>query len=157
MRIKVFQIILFISAIVISQKISAQSISAISIISTDIVFLRTEVTKSYSRHIPGSKYIQPVITYHKADYYSLKLSVKINENIEVPLDIKLTPSKEIAKIYRLEKNIKLLRQDEFYDYYLEIILNETGWYKLEIGDFSKNENGINTNLVFDESTIYVIK
>lgn len=156
MKLKVFQIIVFFSAIVISQKISAQPISAISIISSNIFFLRTEVTKSNSGPVHNGKATQ-VITYYENDYYTLKLSIKINENIETPLDIKLTSSKEKEKIYRLEENIKLLRKDEFYYYNLEVILKETGWYKFEIGDFSKNENGTNTNLVFDESNIYVKK
>lgn len=156
MKLKIFQIIVFFSAIVVSQKIGAQPISAISIISSDIVFLRTEVTKSNSGPVHNGKATQ-VITYYENDYYSLKLAIKINENIEAPLDIKLSSSKEKGKIYRLEENIKLLKKGEFYDYNLEIILKETGWYRFEIGDFSINESGTNTNLVFDESNIYVKK
>jgi hypothetical protein len=156
MRLKVFQIIVFFSAIVISLKISAQPISAISIISSNMFYLRTEVTKSNSGPVHNGKATQ-VITNYENDYYSLKISIKINENIEAPLDIKLTSSKGKEKIYRLEENIKLLKEDEFYDYNLEIILQETGWYKFEIGDFTKNENGTNTNIVFDESNIYVKK
>lgn len=156
MKLKIFLIIVFFSAIIISQIISAQPFSAISIISSNIVFLRTEITQTNSGQVYNGNAAQ-VITYYENDYYSLKLSIKINENIEAPLDIKLTSSKEKEKIYRLEQNIKLLKEDKFYDYNLEIILKEPGWYKLEIGDFSKNENGTNTDLVYDESYIYVKK
>lgn len=156
MKLKISLIIVIFSAIFISQKISAQPFSAISIISSNIVFLRTEVTKSNSGPVYNGNAAQ-VITYYENDYYSLKLSIKINENIEAPLDIKLTSSKEKEKIYRLEENIKRLKEDKFYNYNLEIILQEPGWYKLEIGDFSKNENGTNTDLVFDKISIYVKK
>ncbi len=156
MRINIFQIIVLFSVFVISQEINAQSTSDISIISSGIVFLRTETTKASTGPAHNGNASQ-VITYYKSDYYSLKLTIKINENIEDPLDIKLISPKGREQIYRLQQNIKLLWKDEFYDYNLEIILEGTGWYKFEIGDFSKNRNGINTNLVFDERNIYVKK
>lgn len=156
MKLKFSLILVIFFAIVISQKISAQPFSAVSIISSDIYFLRTEVTKSNSGPVYNGNVTQ-VITYYENDYYSLKLSIKINENIDTPLDIKLTSSKEKENIYRLEENIRLLKKDEFYHYNLEIILKEPGWYKLEFGDFSKNENGTNTSIVFDEIRIYVKK
>ena len=156
MRIKTFLIVLFFSFIIINHKISAQSISAISIISSDITFLRTEVTKSNTGPVRNGKVAQ-VITYYENDHYSLKLSIKINENIEAPLDIRLTSSKGDKSIYRLDENTKLLMKDEFYYYDIEIVLKETGWYKLEIGDFFKNENCEINNIVFDESSIYVKK
>ncbi len=157
MRIKIFQIIVFFSFIIIFHKISAQSISAISIISSDITFIRTEVTKSSTGPVSRNGKVAQVITYYEDDYYSLKLSIKINENIEAPLDIRLTSSKGDKSIYRLDENTKLLMKDEFYYYDIEIVLKETGWYKLEIGDFSKNANCEINNIVFDESSIYVKK
>ncbi len=157
MKLKVFQIIVFLVAVVISQKISAQENTAISLIYSDVYFHRTEITRSSPQFDLRSRNYSPAFTYHTNDYYSLKLFIKINENIETPLDIKLSSAKGKENIYRLEDNINLLSKDEIYDYNLEIILEETGWYKLEIGDFTKKENGINTNLVFDENSVYVRK
>jgi len=153
MKHKVIQIIVFFSVIFISQKICAQPISVISF---DIVFLRSEVSESRSGPIINGRATQ-VITYYKKDYYSLKFTIKTNENIEIPLDIKLTSSKKKEKIYRLEENIISLKKDEYYDYNVEIILGETGWYKYEMGDFSINEKGTISNTVFYESSIYIRK
>lgn len=156
MKLKVFKIIVFFSTIVIVQEISAQSISAVSLISSDIVFLRTEVIESNHGPIHNGK-VSYVITYYENNYYSLKSIIKINENIEASLDIKLTSPTGKEKIYRLEENIDLLKKDEFYDYNLEIILEETGWYKLEIGNFIETKDKFIQNIVFDKSTIYVKK
>jgi hypothetical protein len=157
MKFRVCPIIVFFIAVVISQKTNAQENTAISLIYSDIFFQWTEVTESSPKFDFRSRNSSPAFSYHTNDYYSLKLFIKINENIEGPLDIKLSSAKGKENIYRLEENIDLLSEDEIYDYNLEIILEETGWYKIEIGDFTKNENGINTNLVFDESTVYVRK
>jgi hypothetical protein len=156
MRNKIFQIIVIYSAIVILQTISAQSISVVSIISTDIYFLGTKVTKSNTGPIRDGKAAQ-VITYHKNDYYSLKFSLKINENIKAPLELKLISPTQKEIIYQLEKNINLLSKDEFYDYNMEIVLQETGWYRFEIGDFNERREEEYQNIVFDKRSIYVKK
>lgn len=157
MRNKIYYIFLIFFTLISIERINAQGISAVSLLSSDIIFLKTEVVKSNNRRVPGSKYVQHVITYYEYDYYLLKVGVKINENIDAPLEIKLISPSEKENIYRVEESIKMLEKDDFRNYTLEIKLEETGWYKLEIGDYTKNTNGIIQNIVFDKSIIYVKK
>lgn len=156
MKTKIFQNIFFISIIFISQWITAQTTSVVFIISTDINFLRTEVVKSY--HGPIHKgYATQVVTYYKNDHYALKFSLKINEKIESPLDLKLISPQKEERIFRIEENLNLLNTEKIYSYNLDVILKETGWYEFELGDFSKDINGDINNIVFDKTTIYVKK
>jgi len=71
--------------------------------------------------------------------------------------LKLISPKEKETIYQLKKNIKLLSKEEFYDYNMVIVLQETGWYRFEIGDFSKSRDEEDQNIVFDKRSIYVKK
>lgn len=127
-----------------------QSVFNVSIITSEIIFLRTERDNPrIGRTVIGQK------TVH--DYYLLKLAAKINENIQMPLDIKLTSPYHKEKIFRLEDNIKNLDKDRFYNYSMEIELDAAGWYKLELGDFTLNQDGKYNNIVLDKSSIYVTK
>lgn len=143
--------------LLLSQAAYGQALNGISIISTDITYLRTEVTKSSTRHVPGSKYVQYVITDHTNDYYLLKFSIKINDNIESPLDLKLTPKKRNPRVFRIEDKLGNMENNKIYDYELEYGLNDTGWVLFELGNFSDLENQNSINKIFDKTSIYISK
>jgi hypothetical protein len=156
MKTKIFQNIFFSLLIFISLEITAQTSSAVSIISTDIFFLRTEIVKS--SHGPIYKgYATQVVTYYNYDHYALKFSVKINERIDSPLDLKLISPQNEESIYRIEENLNLLNTEKIYSYNLDVILKDIGWYEFQLGDFTKNINEEFQNVIFDKTTIYVEK
>lgn len=156
MKTNTFSALAILFFLFIPQIICAQTTSDASIISSDLFFLRTVVTKSNTGPMRGGVAAM-VITTHKNDYYSLRLSIRINHNIDTPLEVRLTPPGGRSRIYHLEQSMEPLRTNWFYEYNREIILSETGRYKIEIGNFSKNKNRQKTNLVFDERFIYVSK
>ena len=148
MKSKIIKIIILLFVVNFSQKIEAQSISAISLISTDIIFLKT---------IRGRRNVSQTVVKYKRDYYLLKLSIKVNNIIKSPLDVKLTSPSNKEKKYRVVDNIELLEKDKIYYYEFEVTLDRNGWYKIEIGDFTNSTNDRSLNIVFDKSSIYVNK
>ena len=153
--------ILFVCIIfVVFRDSHSQPIPSVRIISSDVLFIETKVTTSRNRHYPGSEYVANVITNYSNDYYSLKFSIIINKNIvnsKTPLDVRvISPTNKVIR-KRLEETISEFMLDEIYYYDLEIVLNETGWHTLEIGKFSKNKNGENFTITYDNNQIYMRK
>ncbi len=138
----------------------AQSVPKVSIISSDILYVGTEVTKSNNRHSPGSDKAAPVITYYKKIIYALKFSVIIREHVlnsATPLDIKLTSPGNNVKILHVEEDISGFSLNELYRYDVEVQLDETGWFTFEIGKFSYGNDQKPISITYDKSSIYVKK
>jgi len=134
------------------QELERTSRPKISIISTDVVFIKTIIEKSNSRPIPGSDYVQPVVTYSKNLQFDFRFSIFLYENNiipSIPLDIKLTSQSSKSKIFHIEEKISDFVFNEFYYYQLDILTNEIGWFTFEIGEF-KGEKDI----TYDKQSIY---
>ncbi len=159
MGIKIFHVILLIIIINTSPNFLAQNTPSISLISSSIFFINTEVTKSNSRHIPGSKYALPAVTYYEQDHYSLKLSININSysnDSETPLDVRVTSESGQKKVIRIKNDISGIELG-MHHYEFDIVLNETGWYAIEIGDYSTSDGKENLEVTYDKSSVYVNK
>jgi hypothetical protein len=139
-----------------SQNDGSQLIPKVSLISSNVSYKETIVTKSYNLYRPGNKYSNPVVTYNTIELYSLKITVIIRESNHdaiFPLDIKLTSPENEIKILSVDKDISQYQLNEFYNYELDIDMKGTGWFTIEIGDYLNGQN----NITYDKSIIYVKK
>ncbi|GBD90825.1 hypothetical protein BMS3Abin04_01545 [bacterium BMS3Abin04] len=157
---KNFKTFLFIIFLTTVQTFYSQTGPSVTLIASDIFYTGTEVTKSNNHYVPGSKYAEYIVTNYTSDHYLLKFSIIINKygnRSEIPLDIRLISKNGKEKIIRIENDISKFELNKIYQYEHDLVLNEIGWYKIDIGDYSQPEGKNNLEITYDKSSIYVHK
>lgn len=156
---KPYFIILFIfivSNFAFSQETLETNKPKLLLVYSDAFFIDKIVTDSNNRSVPGSDKVLPVVTHTSYLLFNLKLSISVHDNnnvLPVPLNVRVIFPNKISQILSLEKDLMLLDLEKIYDYNIEIKTKETGWFEVEIGSLSIN----NDFTVYDSKLVFFRK
>jgi len=150
---KIFMLICFVNVTVTSQDFSDTVIPRVSLISSNIFFITRITEKSNGLYDPHSKRESYVIVTRNYLVYDLKFNISLRESkiiSAIPLDIRLTFSKNNSIVIHIEDDISDFVLNEIKDYDMELRIQQSGWVTFEIGEFNDT-----ANITYDRTTMYL--